>query len=1040
MDIYKYKIWTGKIPGIESEGCPDAKLPGISRNFVGTQSGGDGQTSSCPENVLTACKAKFNNLKLLVGACEECFDGGINECCPDGSGQSTSCCGTSNNQCIEFWSQPVETIVKYCKRCNKTKTHLISDSDNPLKLNFGGKNNKKIPDGCKCCNRTSKEEGDGSLVIFLDQDMNDMGYYSIFDGNIMQKDTLSNFVVTANTTTDPYLVSLTNVTEFQSFKYLESVEYTVNWGDGTPTTSPLIYPNLTSNHSYPAGTYPITLTMSAPWGISSFIQEVTIPFITGQNLWSIVPNTGQTYTFLTPDGSSMVSMDYHSSEWGPLDSGLDIHGYITSNYTPVPYTIQGSTQSMLPSFKTYSNAVSNSPDLPNGYNVGVSFIKPIGGQVQLPDGTIVDSLQGWIDTATPTFTAYTVTNGVEEIYMLDDINGETVFTVQSFGVGAYDLLTRECGFDSQGVCDVCSGVQTYYFNSTYTTQSVFNDRGVWDTNEEYDIGDYVFYDGCCFFAINTIPMNGATPDKLNITSVNWRLCYGSCLINENIPSRYDCIDGVCVEILPNSNYYSSAQYIGAPPTSVNAQLDCMSAPCVLTSGEDIHYECNNGSCDTIIPNNPYYNQSTGPNGGTMYGGPTAWADCDFNCVSTTTTYNCVTDQSTGTQSCLSVVGSGGFFPNWSECNDVCTGVNFYDYWCVNNVCTPYLVTTPGTSPNPGNVTGGQTTPYLSWNQCNGLCGGSVISYRCLCSQESPALVVNLGGEYGGQSCIPILDALNPGEFTGPTAEADCQANCVSWDCDNGSGDCTKASVDGSIGPGNPLGVFCSDADLPGGGIQWDNGVSTMHDVSGCDDNCTTPTITVCIAGTCTPVILGAGLVNPSHPGTQYEYDNAATLVESCYPWDMQSCQTAAPQGCGCIYCDSAYNAGYTQYPIGLWTLNTNSGSGYYGGDAVFTELSAQATNTSHVYKYWLRTDPVCKQSGMVPDPNGGPDIDCSTEITNCEDPTLNLAGSVNGGTHACTLLMCPYDDNSGLGYMAQPPLNSETDRWNSLTCWQPCRP
>ena len=58
----------------------------------------------------------------------------------------------------------------------------------------------------------------------------------------------------------------------------------------------------------------------------------------------------------------------------------------------------------------------------------------------------------------------------------------------------------------------------------------------------------------------------------------------------------------------------------------------------------------------------------------------------------------------------------------------------------------------------------------------------------MCSQESPALVVNLGGEYGGQSCIPILDALNPGEFTGPTAEADCQANCVSWDCDDGSGD------------------------------------------------------------------------------------------------------------------------------------------------------------------------------------------------------------------------------------------------------------
>ena len=322
MDIYKYKIWTGNIPGMESEGCPDAKLPGTRGNSIGTQSYGGGQTSSCPDAVLTACQAEFgHSVSNLIEACGECFNGHINACCPDGAGHSNSCCGKSNNQCIEFWNQPVETIVKACKRCNRgTDSHIVGDSENLLKLNSSNTNKvkNKAKDFCMCCNRTSKEEGDGNLIILLDQDMNDMGHYSMFDGNLMQRDTLSNFVITADTTSNPYLVSLTNVTEFQSFKYLESIDYTISWGDGTPTTSPLTYPNLTSTHTYPSGTYPITLTMSAPWGISSFVQEVTIPFITGQNLWSIVPNTGQTYTFLTPDGSSVVSMDYHSSEWGTI--------------------------------------------------------------------------------------------------------------------------------------------------------------------------------------------------------------------------------------------------------------------------------------------------------------------------------------------------------------------------------------------------------------------------------------------------------------------------------------------------------------------------------------------------------------------------------------------------------------------------------------------------------------------------------------------------------------------------------------------------
>jgi len=1034
MDIYKYKIWTGYIPGVYTEGCntpecvrakgkktvlksstttiEDNKVFEINNNAL------QGLTTqpTIPNYDCSRCRKSKNYYEN----CQACLNGYPNECCQNGE----NCCPDAEQLCEDFWSLDKCKVAEFCKKCENEKWDTKT-VEFPFRQKIYNKkyDSNQQRDECACCNRYGRDNMNSSLPIFLDHDFNDMGVYSLWDGDVLQKDSFSNFLLTADTT-NPYLISITNTTEFEFFKYLNGVEYFINWGDGNSIA--LNFPTTTSTNTYiNPGNYEVTIQMSAPWGVTSMVKNIVIPSVTSDILWSTIVNTGQTYTWIPVNGGPVASMDYNESEWGPLDSGMGINDYITSNWTTTPYTIQGITQSMLSSFQTYNNTT-NSAFLPVGYSEGPSFIVPIGGQIELPDGTISNNLTGWISNATSTYTAYTITNGTEVYDMFDYENGTTLFDVKGFGLNDEDLLTRECGMGIQTSCDLCYGTQSYYINPTYSTQNVIVNKGEWDFDDEYIPGDFVYYDGCCFFVISI--NSGNEPDKNDNNSSFWRLCQGSCTTPNNLESRYNCVGGVCVAILPSSNYYNTATYVGNPPTTSNAQIECQSN-CVPIIGQDIHYECNNGTCLPISPSNMFYNSLFGPNGGTMYSGPTAFLDCDSSCISTNDRHNC--------ENGLCVPSVSGFFADYTTCYSQCSNLPDLDWWCMTDACTSNV---QGTGQPVGAT---NTTPFTTFGDCNINCGNIVLTYRCVCqtNESSPGVTVdsevNLGsGDYGGQTCQAITDTSNPGPFMD---RATCEESCLSWDCSNSDGSCSPKNVSGTIqADGTIPGNFCSDFDITNGGLVMPLLASTI-DIKGCEDNCFEPSYHVCIAGVCTFVGVSTNAVTPVNPtqetytqtqggfnSTQINYSNAIYYAYAggseadCY-------MSSGAGGGGCSTCDSNPSPAY---PLHIY--DPGLPNGYQPYDAVIT-LPAGAATVNQDYKYWYNPAPVCDPGyGLV----GLTDCGDPGVINDCEDFNINPTG-----THPCTAISTNFGTPilcNNPPYTISPPIFPQQSRLQSQTCWEPC--
>jgi hypothetical protein len=1042
MDIYKYKIWTGHIPGISSVGCAKPSKPIIN--------GGTTLPDDCtPCTTLT--------IREKIDACVDCDNGAVNVCCPN---PGESCCGIIINPCDEFYSFDIETQVKYCGRCpRKHKSSQLKIIKNKSTLSKTSNSVK----WCECCNRAGRDSQDSSLTIFLDHDFNDMGHYTMWDGNVGQEDTFANFLLTGDTT-NPSLISLNNSTEFGFYNYLKGIEYTVDWGDGT-ALDVLNAPSITATHPYMGtGTYIVTVQMRAPWGVSSVKHEVTIPFLTGDQIWFTVPNPSQTYTFTPPSGGAPISMDYEGSEFGPLDGGLGVNSYVTANYVPTPYAINGITDSMLSSLKSYSN--SSSPGLPPGYTIGNTV--NIGGQVQLPNGTYVENLWGTVDNFDNSipgegYTGYTITNGTDVYTLVDHENGVTVFSTNAEGLTEEDFLTRECGMALQGSCDLCNGTQYYYLGG-YATQNVHTDRGEWDDNESYDPGDYVSYDGCCFFAISILDDTIPEPDRYDLNSVHWRLCFGSCTEAEVLPSRYNCIQGLCIEILPTSAYYDTATYVGTPPTTANALADC-ALGCVPPVGVEIQWMCEiQGICSPIPPSHGYYNLTNGPNGETIYSGPTAYVDCTTNCVNTTIGYDC--DNGV----CVPVVG-GGFYGDITACQATCGSTyQLWDWWCVNlpagqgppvddpdPQCTAIAVAVQGTSTAP--TFANHTAPYANINDCLQGCG-NVITWQCVCDMYAPNTIVDLSSslgfnQFGGQRCMAVLNSSDPNAYTDKT---DCEESCWSYECDESDG--TFIQVDATTGP--PNSNFCSEFDISNGGVQTDPGSGTITNinVSGITTNCFVPDVYVCIAGDptnstgCKKVTINdttPGTINPGNQltfgtqlyvGTDITWANAFDWTcgdeseAACYAPLSNNNQTS---GCGCTDCASLAALGNLSYPVELYDPNDL----YVWFDVIITNPSPVSQN-SQQYKYWYDPRPVCDNTNTAADDGAGGTVDCtnSTVFANCEDPVTNSIGgqfplnnlpAPNQGTHPCTILNC-LDPQ----YNVSPPTAPTVSRQNSETCWRPC--
>lgn len=252
-----------------------------------------------------------------------------------------------------------------------------------------------------------------TVPIFLTETCVDIGYYSAFDGAVLQKDVMTNFLF-SSTTLNPYEYYFYNTSDVGSLAYLQFSNYQIDWGDGTPieivNTAAPIY----QSHTYVQdGDYTISMSGMSPWGYNMIKKDVVVPY---SNVTITNPN-GTAY-FIPSGGNwsaTPVSYDYIFSG----DSNCDIDIY---SHTGSPITITGYTTSNVNGLEVYG---------PKFSLYGGKF--KLGVQVTGSSGNIGTY---WGPDLTNTYTAYTI----NDIDYYDYSDGTTIFVVQSSGITSDNMV------------------------------------------------------------------------------------------------------------------------------------------------------------------------------------------------------------------------------------------------------------------------------------------------------------------------------------------------------------------------------------------------------------------------------------------------------------------------------------------------------------------------------------------------------------------------------------------------------------------------
>jgi len=317
-----------------------------------------------------------------------------------------------------------------------------------------------------------------TIPILLTETAVDIGFYSVFDGFVLQKDVMTNFLVSGDPL-NSFNCYLYNTSEIELKKYLAFTTYTIDWGDGTtqlvPSTSPTSYLH---NYSQP-GEYTITMSGANPWGLNIIKKEVRVPF-TGVT----IDNPNGTAYFIPQGGSwsgTPLMYDYLFSG----DSYCDIENQTGSTFTDIPILISGYSLSNLSDLQVYGSK--NDPTLYDGkYKLGVQVTGTTG---------LIGTF--WGTPSGETYTAYTI----NDIDYYDYPDGNTLFITYSSGLTS-DWL-------------VCSAItkNEYLLNvidEAEIQSDVFIERGknsvfeyLQRLGEVDNVGDLVKY-GYSFFKINKI--------------------------------------------------------------------------------------------------------------------------------------------------------------------------------------------------------------------------------------------------------------------------------------------------------------------------------------------------------------------------------------------------------------------------------------------------------------------------------------------------------------------------------------------------------
>jgi len=302
-----------------------------------------------------------------------------------------------------------------------------------------------------------------TIPIFISETCIDIGYYSTFDGAVIQKDVMNNFLF-SSTTLNPYEYFFYNTSDAQSLGYLQFSDYKVDWGDGISQTITNFSPNYYTHTYVASGDYTISMSGMSPWGYNIIKKDISVPYSA-----ATITNPNGTAYFVPAGGNwsaTPIMYDYIFSG----DSNCDLEVYDVSSS---PVIVTGYTTSNVNGLEVYGKKA----DLYGG-----KFI--LGVPVTGSSGNIGTY---WGPDATNTYTAYTINN----IDYYDYVDGTTIFIVESSGITS-DMI-------------VCSGltkneVLLNVIDEAEVQSDVFIDRGkvsayerVQRLNEIDNIGELMTY-------------------------------------------------------------------------------------------------------------------------------------------------------------------------------------------------------------------------------------------------------------------------------------------------------------------------------------------------------------------------------------------------------------------------------------------------------------------------------------------------------------------------------------------------------------------
>jgi hypothetical protein len=257
-----------------------------------------------------------------------------------------------------------------------------------------------------------------TIPILITQSDNDLGFYTPFDGNIIQEEDFNNFIITSDTT-NPYTYKLYNTSDIVNKKFLQLSKWSIDWGNGLVSNLGDFAPNFISNIYPPIpSAYTITVINKSPWGTSYVKKRIETPFT------KIIDNNPKgTFKFVPKGGNWVLPILYDYTFSGDSENNID--DQISSKYTNVPFIITGYTKSRLSELSGYGNQKIKLNKKIFANTSGFTVIN----NIKVPNKILV----GEVLEINSDFTRYII----NDVTYFDYKDGNTIYILQSSG------LTRE---------------------------------------------------------------------------------------------------------------------------------------------------------------------------------------------------------------------------------------------------------------------------------------------------------------------------------------------------------------------------------------------------------------------------------------------------------------------------------------------------------------------------------------------------------------------------------------------------------------------